>query len=79
MLPVICPKCGVNLRLMACVTVPETVRRILLHIGTPHTTGEFTGSLPAGSGRRRLGSNFRQRFGTRRAAPEFEHDQTVSW
>ena len=36
-LPLICPVCGSEMRLIAAVTEPEPVRRILLHVGEPTT------------------------------------------
>jgi hypothetical protein len=35
-LPLICPVCGRPMRLIAAVTEPEPVRRILLHVGAPN-------------------------------------------
>jgi hypothetical protein len=36
-LPLICPECGGEMRLIACVTGPEPVQRILLPIDEPAT------------------------------------------
>jgi hypothetical protein len=36
-LPLTCPRCGSEMRLIACVTEAEPVRRILTHLGEPTT------------------------------------------
>jgi hypothetical protein len=34
-LPLLCPECGGEMQLIACITEPAPVQRILLHIGEP--------------------------------------------
>jgi hypothetical protein len=80
MLLLICPECGGEMRLFACVTEPEPVQRILLHIGEPATPPPIS---PARSPPVAEAFDWDQSSADDpeqgEPAPEFEFDQTVNW
>ena len=83
--PLTCPRCGAEMRIIALITKPVDVRAILEHIGEPATppriaqargppewyedATEHAIAAEAGS----AGDPYVQ------PAPEYEHDQRVSW
>jgi hypothetical protein len=79
-LPLTCPRCGGEMRLIAFVTEAEPVRRILTHLGEPTTPPPIS---PARSPP--LGETFDWDQAPAldpadaEPAPEFDFDQTVSW
>jgi hypothetical protein len=79
-LPLICPVCGRAMRLIAAVTGPEPVRRILRHVGEPTAPPPVS---PARSPPLWHSVDWNQtpvaapEHG--QPAPEFPFDQTVSW
>ena len=83
-LPLICPVCGSEMRLIAAVTVPEPVQRILRHIGKPVLPPPVS---PARSPPEEQAFDWDQTASEARGQseptfeppPEFEFDQTVSW
>jgi len=79
-LPLLCPVCGGEMRLIAAVTEPEPVRRILRHVGEPTTPPPVS---PARSPPRWDSVDWNQNPAADpedgEPAPEFEFDQTVSW
>lgn len=50
MLPLHCPDCGSEMRLIAFVTETEAVKRILKSFGEPSIPPDFTGPLTGRSG-----------------------------
>ena len=59
-LPLICPVCGSEMRLIAAVTEREPVQRILRHIGEPAFPPPISPArFPTGGGVLRLGSDLR--------------------
>ncbi|MBM4201290.1 MAG: IS91 family transposase [Gammaproteobacteria bacterium] len=79
-LPLICPVCGSEMRLIAAVTEPEPVRRILRHVGEPTLPPPVS---PARSPPLWDSVDWDQTPVTApehgEPAPEFQFDQTVSW
>ena len=79
-LPLICPVCGQEMRLIAAVTAPEPVRRILRHVGEPTTPPPIS---PARSPPLWDSVDWNQTPAddpeNGEPAPEFQFDQTVSW
>jgi hypothetical protein len=81
----ICPQCGAEMRIIAFITATVDVRAIMEHIGEPDTPPRIAQAqgppewyedatehaIPAEAGS--AGDPYVQ------AAPEYEHDQTVSW
>jgi hypothetical protein len=83
--PLTCPRCGAEMRIIAFITEAVDVRAILEHIGEPKTppriaqargppewyedAPEHAIAAAAGSAGDRYGQ----------PAPEYEHDQRVSW
>ena len=79
-LPFVCPECRGAMRLIAWVTEPAPVHRILLHIGEPATSPPIS---PARSPPGGASCDWDQTYANdpepAEPAPEFEYDQTVSW
>ena len=83
-LPLLCPVCGSEMRLIAALTEREPVRRILRHIGEPAALPPPIS--PARSPPEEPAFDWDQTSGDESAAgepsfeppPEFEFDQTVS-
>lgn len=83
-LPLICPACGSEMRLIAAVTEREPVQRILRHIGEPALPPPVS---PARSPPEEQAFDWDQTASEARGQseptfeppPEFEFDQTVSW
>jgi hypothetical protein len=79
-LPLLCPECGGEMRLIAFITEPVPVQRTLLHIGEPATHPPIS---PARSPPVTESFDWDQsavRDPERgELAPEFEFDQMVSW
>ena len=79
-LPLICPVCGTQMRLIAAVTEREPVQRILRHIGEPALPPPIS---PARSPPRWDTVDWDQTPAddpeNGEPVPEFEFDQTVSW
>jgi hypothetical protein len=79
-LPLICPDCGQEMRLMAFVTEPEPLKRILRYIGEPPVPPPIS---PARSPPEWDTSDRVQTPAfdstTGEPAPEFQFDQTVDW
>jgi hypothetical protein len=79
-LPLLCPECGGEMRLIAFVTEPAPVRRILLYLGEPATSPPIS---PARSPPE-MACFYWDPSAVRdpergEPAPEFEFDQTISW
>lgn len=76
-LPLLCPACGGEMRILAFVTEPPTVQAILLHLGLPHRPPHLT---PA-RGPPQAEIDFDQSAGCDPLAgdpgPELEFDQSV--
>jgi hypothetical protein len=79
-LPLTCPRCGSDMRLIAFVTETESVRRILTHLGEPTTPPPVS---PARSPPLWEAFDWDQTLAFDPAAAdpesEFDFDQTVSW
>jgi hypothetical protein len=79
-LPLICPVCGREVRLIAAVTEQKPVQRILRHIGEPPLPPPVS---PARSPPEKPAFDWNPTAGPDTEAaeppPEFEFDQTVSW
>jgi hypothetical protein len=79
-LPLTCPRCGCEMRLIAFMTEPASVKRILTHLGEPTTPPPVS---PARSPPLREAFDWDQTpaFNPAEAEPEaeFDFDQTVSW
>lgn len=75
-LPLICPKCGGTMRIIAFIDEGEAIREILLHLGEPTTPPKLA---PA------RGPPLREVAMERDADPlaqpisEFEFDQRIAW
>jgi hypothetical protein len=79
-LPLLCPECGSEMRLIAFITEPAPVQRILLHIGEPAAPPPIS---PARSPPVMETFDWDQstvhEAERGELAPEFDFDQTVSW
>ena len=78
LLPLLCPECGGEMRLIAFITEPEPVHRILLHLGEPAIPPPIS---PARSPPVAAAFDWDQSSANDpdlgEPAPEFEFDQTV--
>ena len=73
-------ECRGAMRLIACVTEPAPVQRILLHIGEPATPPPISPARsPPDQAVFDWDSNSTNDSEQGEPAPEFEFDQTVSW
>jgi len=76
--PLVCPRCGADMRIVAFITDPATIRDILAHLGEPTAPpriaparGPPLGDLPAAAP-----GDFDPHA---MPAPEYEFDQRVTW
>jgi len=76
-LPLICPHCGAEMRLIAAITDPPSIVRILIHIGEPGKPPPIT---PA-RGPPEWEWDFDQQSlsDAVEPIPDFEFDQRISW
>jgi hypothetical protein len=76
--PLLCPQCGAELRLIAFVTAPEPVSRILTHLGEPAAPPRIAPARgpPAWDD---LLEPLPDWDALAPPAPEFEFDQRISW
>jgi len=83
-LPLTCPVCGAEMRLIAAVTEQEPVQRILRHIGEPALPPPVSPARsPPGAEAfdwdQTSGDDLAGREPSFEPPPEFQFDQTVSW
>ncbi len=77
--PLVCPRCGGEMRIIAFVTELEPVGRILRHIGEPDCAPETSPARGPPEFYPELDQRHRWDTNAVDPAPEFEYDQTVSW
>jgi len=79
-LPLVCPQCGGELKIVAFLTETAPIQCVLIHIGEPATPPRIE---PARAPPDWLDADFDQTTSneseTAEPIPEFEFDQTVSW
>lgn len=79
-LPLVCPQCGGELKIVAFLTETDPIQRILIHIGEPSTSPPIA---PARAPPDWPEPDFDQTNPTEaeqaELVPEFEFDQTVNW
>jgi hypothetical protein len=76
--PLVCPLCGADMRIIAFITDPSTIRDILVHLGEPTAPPRIArarGPPLGGPGRCRAG-HLRPEA---QPAPEYEFDQRIAW
>jgi len=76
-LPLLCPVCGGEMRIISFITLPLTVRRILLHLNLPHRPPRV--SPARGPPQAELDFDQSPAFDLARPEPipEFEFDQSA--
>ena len=77
--PLLCPRCGHDMRIIAFVTDPASIDRILSHIGEPTTVPAIAPARAPPLWEFALDQTPAHDFDTSDPAPEFEFDQRLSW
>ena len=78
--PLVCPRCGGDLTIIAFLAEPVPIRRILIHIGEPAATPRIAPArTPPDWPEPDIDQSNRTDAEQAEPIPEFEFDQTVSW
>ncbi|MES9906770.1 MAG: transposase [Sedimenticola sp.] len=77
--PLVCPRCGSEMRIIAFVTEREPIGRILRHIGEPDVAPVITPARDPPDFSLELDQSLAWSDDVTEPNPEFEYDQTVSW
>ncbi|MES9901458.1 MAG: transposase [Sedimenticola sp.] len=77
--PLVCPRCGGEMRIIAFITEREPVGRILRHIGEPDSAPEISPARGPPEFCLELDQSQAWSDDEVDPAPEFEYDQTVGW
>jgi hypothetical protein len=77
--PLVCPRCGGEMRIIAFVTEQDPIRRILRHIGEPDSAPVITPARGPPDFYLELDQSLAWDGDGTEPVPEFEYDQTVSW
>jgi hypothetical protein len=76
--PLVCPRCGGEMRIIAFITDAAAVREILTHIGEPKSPPRL---MPARAPPlwEMQGANIAEDDSQAQSAPEYEFDQRIAW
>ncbi|WXG54263.1 MAG: transposase [Candidatus Sedimenticola sp. (ex Thyasira tokunagai)] len=77
--PLVCPRCGGEMRIIAFITELEPIRRILRHIGEPDSAPEISPARGPPDFFLELDQSQAWSDEVVDPVPEFEYDQTVNW
>ncbi len=77
--PLVCPRCGGEMRIIAFITEMEPISRILRHIGEPDSAPEIPSARDPPNFCLELDQTPDWDVTTAESVPEFGFDQTTSW
>ena len=79
-LPLVCPRCGGEMEIIAFITETDPIQRILNHIGEPTTPPQIASArAPPVEWDTDFDQTPFQESGQAEPVSEFEYDQTVTW
>ncbi len=78
-LPLLCPQCGAEMRIIAFVSESEPIKRLLAHIAEPTTPPPIHQARAPPIAEAELDQSIPDAWQLPEQASEFEYDQRVSW